>query len=98
MLYALKTFLGKPHNTLEEKHEALEKRVDAHDIKLADMEKSLNSAHEKHREQHSTNEMFITCMLAFIDFEIAFCQSTNYENTDDIKKAKETLQKYLAKK
>lgn len=98
MLYALKTFLAKPHDTLETRVRELEIRVDGDEVKMVDMQKSLDSAHEKHRQQHDTNEMFITCMLAFIDFEIAFCQHTEYEDTDDLYRAKETLQKYLARK
>lgn len=95
MLYALKTFLNKPHNTLEEQLKLLEKRIDAIDIMLKDIQKSLDSSHEKHRQQKDTNEVFITSMLAFIDFEIAFCRHTGYEYTDDLDKAKETLQKHL---
>lgn len=98
MLYALKTFLSKPQATLTEQIKILEKRVDVHDIELKDYKKSLDSSHDKHREQKDTNEMFITCMLAFIDFEIAFCQVTNYANTGDLYKAKESLQHYLARK
>lgn len=91
-------FLKKPHDTLAEQVKELEKRIDANDLKISDLKKSLDNSHEKHREQHETNEMFITCVLAFIDFEIAFCQSTKYGETADLYKAKETLQKYLAKK
>ena len=96
MLWALKTFLSKPQATLSEQVKTLEKRMDAQDIVIKDITKSLDSSHEKHREQKSTNEVFITSMLAFIDFEIAFCQHTGYEYTDDLLKAKETLQKHLA--
>ena len=98
MLWALKTFLAKPQTTLAEGLKAMEKRMDANDIILRDIQKSLDKSHDKHREQKDTNEMFITCMLAFIDFEIAFCQHTEYEDTDDLYRAKETLQKYLARK
>lgn len=98
MLYALKTFLAKPQNTISESLKVLEKRMDAIDIFLKDIQKSLDSSHNKHREQNDMNEMFITCMLAFIDFEIAFCQHTSYDETDDLFRAKETLQKYLAKR
>jgi hypothetical protein len=98
MIWALKTFLTKPQTTLGEQIKALEKRMDTQDILLKDMQKSLDSSHQKHREQHDTNEVFITSMLAFIDFEIAFCQSTKYEQTEDLIKAKETLQKHLARK
>ena len=96
MLYALKTFLSKPQTNLQEKHFALEKRIDVMDMIIKDMQKSLDASHQKHREQHDINEVFITSMLAFIDFEIAFCQATKYENTTDLIKAKETLQRHLA--
>lgn len=98
MLYALKTFLSKPQTTLNDSLKALEKRVDIQDMVIKDMQKSLDSSHQKHREQHDTNEVFITSMLAFIDFEIAFCQATEYKQTEDLIKAKETLQKHLARK
>lgn len=98
MIWALKTFLTKPQTTLGEQMKVLEKRMDAQDILLKDMQKSLDTSHEKHREQHETNEVFITTILAFIDFEIAFCQETKYANIKDLVKAKETLQRHLARK
>lgn len=98
MLWALKTFLTKPRTTLEEQVKELEKRIIALELGDAEIKKSLTVSHDKHREQKETNEMFITVVLAFIDFEIAFCQQTKYENTDDLIKAKETLQRYLTKK
>lgn len=98
MLWALKTFLTKPRTTLEEQVKELEKRIIALELGDAEIKKSLTVSHDKHREQKETNEMFITVVLAFIDFEIAFCQSTEYKQTDDLLKAKETLQKYLTKK
>lgn len=98
MLWALKTFLAKPHDTLESQLKALEKRVDAHDLLFKDMKNSLDSSHEKHRDQKEINTVFINCMLAFIDFEIAFCSYTNYEHTEDLVKAKQTLQEYLSNK
>ena len=98
MLWALKTFLTKPQTSLNEKLLALEKEIAKQDLVIEEMKRSLDSSHEKHREQKQTNEMFITCMLAFIDFEIAFCQYTKYEHAEDLIKAKETLQRYLASK
>lgn len=98
MLWALKSFLTKPHTTLEERVKELEKRIIALEVKNGEMEKSLTISHDKHREQKETNEMFITVVLAFIDFEIAFCQTTEYKQTNDLIKAKETLQRYLTKK
>lgn len=98
MLYALKTFLSKPQTTLNEEVKELEKRISKQDVEIDNVKKSLDASHEKHREQKEFNEMFVTTNLAFIDFEIAFCQSTHYTNTEYLIKAKETLQKYLAKK
>lgn len=98
MLWALKAFLTKPHTTLEERIKELEKRIIALEVRDVDIEKSLTISYDKHREQKETNEMFITVVLAFIDFEIAFCQTTEYKQTADLLKAKETLQRYLTKK
>lgn len=98
MLWALKTFLTKPRTTLEEQVKELEKRIIALELGDAEIKKSLTVSHDKHREQKETNEMFITVVLAFIDFEIAFCQSTEYKQTDELIKAKETLLRYLTKK
>lgn len=95
--YALVRFLNRPHDTLENQVKELEKRIDATDIILKEMQKSLDSSHDRHREQNELNEVFITSMLAFLDFEVAYCVHTGYEFTDDIQKAKETLMKYLSR-
>lgn len=96
--YALYKFLNKPHSTLENKHEELVKRVDAHDVKLKEVEESLHQGNDKFRKQADINEVFINCMLAFIDFEMAYCSATGYKDIDDLKNAKATLRKYLAGK
>lgn len=96
--YAAYRFLNKPHSTLEARHEALEKRVDAHDLKFKEVEESLHQGNDKFRKQADINEVFINCMLAFIDFEMAYCSATGYKDIDDLKNAKATLRKYLAGK
>lgn len=96
--YALYKFLNKPHDSLETKHEELKKRVDEHDVKLKEVEESLHHGNDKFRAQKDLNEVFINCMLAFIDFERAYCTHTGYEDTEDLDRARETLQKYLARK
>ena len=96
--YALFKFLNKPHDTLEAKQEELKKRVDEHDVKLKEVEESLHQGNDKFRAQKDLNEVFINCMLAFIDFEMAYCAHTGYDDTEDLDRAKETLQKYLARK
>lgn len=81
----------KPHNNLEERLAKVE-------IKVEEVQDSLKRGNDKFRDQKRMNEVLVSCMLAFIDFEIAFCQSSGYENSIDLMKAKQTLQGYLASK
>lgn len=96
--YGLYRFLNRPHDTLEKRHEELEKRVDEHDVKFKEVEESLHHGNDKFRQQADINEVFINCMLAFIDFEMAYCSSTGYKDLEDLDNAKQTLRKYLAKR
>lgn len=89
--YALFRFLNRPHNTLEEK-------VNEHDIKIKEIETSLLQGNDRFREQENTNEVMQTCMLALIDFELAYCIHTGYADTEDLVKAKDVLRKHLARK
>lgn len=81
----------KPHNNHEE-------RLSKVEIIVGEIQDSLRQGNDKFRDQKRMNEVFVSCMLAFIDFEIAFCQSSGYENSIDLMKAKQTLQGYLASK
>ena len=96
--YALYKFLNKPHNTLEEK-------VNAHDLEIKEIKQSLLQGNDRFREQECvskeqerTNEVMQTCMLALIDFELAYCIHSNYTDTEDLIKAKDVLRKHLARK
>ncbi len=91
MLYALKTFLLKPHNTLED-------RVTEHEVRIKEIEASLLQGNDRFREQETTNEVMQSCMLALIDFELAYCIHTNYGDTEDLMRAKTELRKHLASK
>lgn len=91
LLYAFRTFLLKPRTSLES-------RVTTLEVKVADVSQSLLLGNDRFREQKSMNEVFVSCMLAFIDFEISYCQSTGYTNSQDLIKAKNILQEYLAGK
>lgn len=97
ILFAVYKFTRRPHDTLSDKYEDLRTRVDKIELLLADLKKSLDASHEKHRQQDKTNATFKTVMLAFIDFEIAYCLHTDYEFTDDLLRAKKELQDYLAR-
>ena len=96
--YGLYKFLNKPHDTLEEKHEELAKRVDKQDIRLDDIEESLLKGNDKFRNQEETNATFKSVMLSFINFEIAYCIHTGYDNNEDLINAKKELESYLSGK
>lgn len=88
-MYALYRFLSRPHNNLESRIFSLEKDV-------GDIKQSLKEGNDKFREQAKLNAVFKAVNLAFIDFEIAFCQNTGYKDISDLKKAKRILQNSLA--
>lgn len=98
LLYTLYKFSRKPHDTLEEKHAELVKRVDKHDSRLEDIEESLLKGNDKFRDQEETNASFKSVMLSFVNFEIAYCIHTGYEHTEDLMNAKHELESYLAGK
>ena len=95
--YALFKFLSKPHDTLEQEVKMLKTRVDAHDLQFKEVANRLEEGNDNFIEQKQLNEIFINCMLAFIDFEMAYCTATGYKDTEDLKNAKTTLRAYLAK-
>lgn len=91
MLYAFKKFLSKPRDTAEERITTLE-------VQMKDVQLSLHQGNDKFRKQDETNEMMFGIFLAFIDFEIAYCHHTGYEHDKDLLRAKELLEKFLAKR
>lgn len=98
ILWAVYKFTRKPHDTLEEKHETLKKRVDEHDVKIKEVEASLKQGNDKFRKQEETNATFKSVMLSFINFELAYCSSTGYEDNQDLLDAKRELSEYLTGK
>ena len=89
--YGFYKFINKPRTTLES-------RVTEVEVKVKEIDASLKQGNDRFREQAETNELFISCMLSFINFEIAYCIHTGYEHDKDLIKAKETLEHYLAKR
>ena len=90
MLYAFKKFIDKPHETLENRIAALE-------VQQKEIDQKLHLGNDRFKAQDDTNEVFINCMLAFIDFELSYCSHTDYKYTDDLNKAKDTLRQHLAR-
>ena len=89
--YGFYKFLGRPHSTLEQRVAVLES-------KLKESEEKLKSGNKRFEELEERNKVFMNCMLAFIDFEMAYCMNTGYEYTEDLMKAKAVLHEYLSKK
>lgn len=90
MLYAFKKFIDKPHETLENRIAALE-------VQQKEIDQKLHLGNDRFKAQDDTNEVFINCMLAFIDFELSYCSHTDYKYTEDLDTAKDTLRKHLAR-
>ena len=89
--YALFKFLNRPHNTLEE-------RVNAHDVEIADIKKSLLQGNDRFREQDDTNEVLIRSVFALLEFEVHYCETEHKPISKNLEKAKDDLHEYLAKK
>ena len=89
--YGFYKFLGRPHSTLEQRVAVLEAKIKENEDRLKAGNKRFETLEEK-------NTVFMHCMLCFIDFEIAYCQETGYEHSEDLMKAKAILHEYLATK
>lgn len=91
ILYGFYIFLTKPRTSLE-------KRVQALEIKLVEVEKSLLKGNDHFRSQDETLEVLIRSTLALIEFEVQYCITENKPISDDLKKVKENLHIYLSHK
>lgn len=94
MIYLFFKFINRPHATLEEQ---VNDKFKEYDIRIRDIEESLHSGNDRFRKQDETNAVFKKVMLLFVNFEIAFCLKSGYEDTGDLKEAKEELQNYLSR-
>lgn len=74
----------------------LEKRVDYLEGKQKENEDKFLKGNDQFRRLYDFTRIFIQVNLAFIDFETAFCQHTNYTDTIDLEKARKTLQESLS--
>ena len=91
ILYGFYIFLTKPRTTLE-------KRVQALEVKLAEVEKSLLQGNDRFRSQDEALEVLIRSTLALIEFEVQYCLTENKQISDDLKKVKEDLHIFLSHK
>ena len=91
IIYGFYIFLTKPRTTLE-------KRVQALEIKMAEVEKSLLQGNDRFRSQDEALEVLIRSTLALIEFEVQYCLTENKQISDDLKKVKEDLHIFLSHK
>lgn len=99
MLWVFRNFLRKPHDTLDAKISDMKKQILSLELKLQEVERSLDLGNDGFREQRETNRVMQNCMLALIDFELSYCSHTNYtEDTTDLLEAKKILRDHLADK
>ena len=89
-------FLNKPHDTLEQQHKELEKRVDAHDFELKEIKNALLHGNDRFREQDDAIKVLIKSTLALIEFEMQYCLTEHKEMSSGLAKAKEELNDYLS--
>jgi len=75
--------------------EELEARVAALEAYKSIVDNKLLKGDEHFAIQATYNKMFMQIQLAFVDFELAFCQHTNYTNTEDLEKAKRLIQEAM---
>lgn len=88
--YAFYKFLNKPREELADRVTTVEVKVKEHD-------EALKHGNDRFRDQSQINEMVFSVLLAFVDFEIAYCHHTGYEHDRDLLKAKDKLETYLSK-
>ena len=91
IIYGFYLFMTKPRTTLE-------KRVQALEVKLAEVEKSLLQGNDRFRSQDEALEVLIRSTLALIEFEVQYCLTENKQISDDLKKVKEDLHIFLSHK
>lgn len=96
MVFAFVKFVNKPHDSLSDEIKRLKEEIAKLNMTIERMQKSLDASHEKHREQDRTNKVFKRVFILMANFEVAYCQETGFEHTEDLKEAKRELEDYLA--
>lgn len=91
MLYAFKTFLSKPHDTLEE-------RVDKLEDDIKDIKSQMTIGLGRCDENRDTLTVVINSLLALIEFEMEYCITEHKNPSTGLIDAKKTLQTFLAKR
>lgn len=98
LIYAGYKFTRKPHDTLDEKLKALEKRVIEQDYRLEKIEDSLLHGNDKFRNIDNVLEVILRSVFAILEFEVHYCETEQKPVSKNLERAKDDLHDYLAKR
>lgn len=91
----------KPHENLESRITALEKKMDEletkSELRHKDLEQQLRKGNDKFRSIEKILEVLLTCSLALINFEVHYCETEHKEISEDLEDARKVLNKCLSK-
>lgn len=94
-------FTRKPHENLESRITALEKKMDEletkSELRHKDLEQQLRQGNDKFRSIEKILEVLLTCSLALINFEVHYCETEHKEISEDLEDARKVLNKCLSK-
>lgn len=93
LIYAFWRFTRKPSEAMIEKFTKLE-------VRISDLEKSVNSNWEQTRKHQSMLDDIQLCILYLLDFEVAYCASTSKHgdeaiDTTDLDEARKIIRQRL---
>lgn len=91
ILFGFYKFLGKPRDTLEKRIIELDTRLKALEDRVKEGDKNIDI-------NGDALEAIQKCLLALIEFEISYCSTTGYGNTEELQAAKKELHSYLARR
>lgn len=92
MAYAFSRFLASPHDTLEQRLNNLEEKIE-------DIEDSLKQGNERFNDLKNANTLIVTSIIALIEFEVDYCTHHGDEKiSDDLKAAKDKLYNFLTER
>ena len=91
LLYAAYKFLGKPHNSLEQRVTALETEV-------KDIKQSLHQGNDNFKDIFAALKVLIHSVMALLDFEMQYCLTEHKEMSEGLKDAKKDLEGFLREK
>ena len=91
MVYGLSKFLTKPQDTLNQRVTVCETKIDEH-------ERRLNKGDEHFNDNDEAIQILLRSLISLIEFEIQYVTADNKPISEDLKKAKDNLNDYLAKR